>query len=396
MRVSTALLHQSAVDRMQAQQQALLRVQTQISSQQKYLSAADAPADWAAGMGIEQLLAQIDRYKSNAQTAQHRLALEENALSEANDVVARVRELTIQANSGSQTDATRTTIAQELRGLRDSMLAIANRDDGQGRYIFGGTRDASAPFTWTGTASNYAGDQQVRQLQIGNARSVADGDPGSEVFQRLRNGDGTVQVSAGSANTGGISVARFEVVDPSQYDGGTYTITFTGGSYEVYDASSTLIDSGPFLEGASIRVRGVDLRFANAPADGDSFTLAPSTQQDVFALIDGLADLVAGPQDTPAQRGAFQTALQQGLRELDRAEAHLLSFQTSAGIRLGNAEDAESTLEASSIDAESTLSGLRDLDIAEAASRLQQELLALQATQAAYAKVQGLSLFNYL
>lgn len=396
MRVSTSMLHQSAVDRMQSQQLALLRVQTQISSQQRYLSAAEAPADWAAALGIEDLIAQTQRFQANAQSAQHRLALEENALAEGIDVLTRVRELTIQANSGTQSDATRTSIAQELRGLRDAMLAVANRDDGQGRYIFSGTRDAVAPFTWTGTNGSYAGDQQVRTLQIGNARSVADGDPGSEVFQRLRNGDGTVQVSANATNTGGISIRSFGVVDASQWDGDTYTVTFTGGNYEVYDSSSTLIDSGAFVPGGAIRVRGVDLSFANPPVDGDSFTLEPSRQQDVFELIDRLATLVAGPQDTPAQRGAFQTALQQGLRELDRAEAHVLSFQTSAGIRLGNVEDAVSTLEASTIDAQSTLSQLRDLDLAEAATRLQQELLALQATQAAYTRVQGLSLFNYL
>ncbi|MEQ1439346.1 flagellar hook-associated protein FlgL [Fontimonas sp. SYSU GA230001] len=396
MRVSTAQLHQVAVSRMQSQQQALLRVQTQLSSQQKYLAAGDAPADWAAGLGIEQLIAQNERFKANASTARHRLALEENALGEGIDILRRVKELTIQANSGSQSDASRATIAQELRGLRDAMLGVANRDDGQGRYIFAGTNDGNLPFSWNGSSLNYGGDQQVRQLQIGNARSLADGDPGSEVFQRLRNGNGTIQVSASTTNTGGISLKTATIYDAAQYDGDTYTVSFIGGNYEVYDSSSTLVDSGPYTAGTAIRVRGFDLNFANDPVDGDSFTVAPSQQQDVVALIDRLANIIAAPQTSPAERGIVQTGIQQGLMELDRAEVHLLSFQTSAGIRLGNVEDAENTLDAATIDAQSTLSGLRDLDIAEAATRLQQQLLSLQAAQAAYVKVQGLSLFNYL
>ncbi|MFA5941917.1 MAG: flagellar hook-associated protein FlgL [Sinimarinibacterium sp.] len=396
MRVSTALLHQSAINRMQSQQLSLLRVQTQLATQQKYLSAADAPADWAAGMGIEDLLAQTERFQANAATAQHRLALEENALGEGIDILSRARVLAIQANSGSQSDSSRATIAQELRGLRDAMLAMANRDDGQGRYIFAGTDDGNAPFTWNGASLSYGGDQQVRELQIGNARSIADGDAGSEVFQRVRNGNGTYQVSASAGNTGGISLKTATVYDASQYDGDTYTVSFSGGNYEVRDSASVVVDSGAYTDGAAIRARGFELTFSNSPADGDSFTLQPSQQQDVVALLDKLANIVASPQGSASQRGIAQTGIQQALTELDRAEVHLLSFQTSAGIRLGNVEDTVDTLDAASIDAQSTLSGLRDLDIAEAATRLQQELLALQAAQSAYVKVQGLSLFNYL
>lgn len=396
MRVSTALLHQSGVDQIQRQQLALLRVQTQLATQQKYLSAADAPADWAAAMDLDQVIAQTERFRSNAATASHRLSLEENAVADGVDVLARVRELTIRANTSTQSAASRDAIAQELAGLRDEMLAIANRDDGQGRFLFAGTRDGDKPFTWNGSGMVYAGDQQVRELQIGNARSIADGDPGSEVFQRLRNGDGSVQVGASATNTGAISLSTQKIYDASLYDGDTYTVSFNAGNYEVRDSSSTLVASGAYSEGISIRARGFELSFTNAPADGDSFTLAPSQQQDIVALIDKAARLVGAPQDTPAQSGAVQTGLQQVLTELNAADAHLLSFQTSAGIRLANVEDAADTLDAVSLDAESTLSGLRDLDYAEAASKLQQELLALQAAQASYTKVQGLSLFNYL
>jgi flagellar hook-associated protein 3 FlgL len=43
-----------------------------------------------------------------------------------------------------------------------------------------------------------------------------------------------------------------------------------------------------------------------------------------------------------------------------------------------------------------TLSGIRDVNYAEAASRLSQQLLMLEAAQATFAKVQGNSLFNYI
>jgi flagellar hook-associated protein 3 FlgL len=43
-----------------------------------------------------------------------------------------------------------------------------------------------------------------------------------------------------------------------------------------------------------------------------------------------------------------------------------------------------------------TLSDLRDLDYAEALSRLSQQMFGLDAAQKAYAQTQNLSLFRYL
>ena len=43
-----------------------------------------------------------------------------------------------------------------------------------------------------------------------------------------------------------------------------------------------------------------------------------------------------------------------------------------------------------------TLSAVRDLDYAEALSRLSQELFGLDAAQQAFARAQNLSLFRYL
>lgn len=396
MRVSTALLHRLGVEQLQRQQQALLRTQTQLSTQQRMASAADGPADWTAAMGIDQLLAQRTQWQANARAAEHRLTLEENALAEGIDVLARVRELVIQANSATQSAQTRGMIAQELVDLRDQLMAIANRDDGQGRYLFAGSRDGASPFAWNGRSADYSGDEQVRQLPIGHDRLLAEGDAGSEVFMRLRTGNGVYAVAADDANTGAIHLRQVATYDAQLWDGGVYTLRFSGGSYEVRDASDAVIQSGAYSPGSAIRVRGVELAFAGTPADGDRFTLAPAQQQDVFALIDKLARLVAAAQDGPAARAAFQTGVQQALLELDTAEARLSSVRTGAGLRLAAAQQAQSALEADRIQAQSALSALRDVDIAEAASRLQQQLLAVQAAQAAYVRVQGLSLFDYL
>ena len=52
--------------------------------------------------------------------------------------------------------------------------------------------------------------------------------------------------------------------------------------------------------------------------------------------------------------------------------------------------------ESVNLQVQQNLSVINDLDYAEAVSRFEQQRLGLQAAQQAFAKVQGLSLFNYL
>lgn len=396
MRISTSMMHQTTLDSLQRQQQALLRTQTQLASQQRLASAADDPADWSSGMNLDRVIAQNTRYLDNAGHLGHRLGLEENALADANDVLSRVRELALQANAATQSPQSRDAIVQELDALREQMLGIANRDDGSGRYLFAGSRDGSTPFAWSGSHALYNGDETVRQLPIGASRSLAEADAGSDVFMRLPTGNGRFAVAADAANTGTLSLQNSVLLDAAAFAGDSYALNFNAGQYELRDGGGTLVASGAYTPGSAIQAQGMQLRFDGEPADGDRFTIEPSRSQDVLALIDKFARLVEGPQDTAGGRGAFHTGMQQGLAEVEAAQAHFLSMRSSVGVRLSAAEDAAASLQAAQVEAQTALSAVRDLDVAEAASRLQLQLVSLQAAQSSFVQVQGLTLFDYL
>ncbi|MGZ4994266.1 MAG: flagellin, partial [Methylobacter sp.] len=82
--------------------------------------------------------------------------------------------------------------------------------------------------------------------------------------------------------------------------------------------------------------------------------------------------------------------------DLDSALNSFLEARTSVGIRLNVLDDQESQNEKFVLDTKQTLSETQDLDYAEAISRFQLQSTALQAAQQTFAKVKGLSLFNYL
>ena len=66
------------------------------------------------------------------------------------------------------------------------------------------------------------------------------------------------------------------------------------------------------------------------------------------------------------------------------------------GVRLATIDSADASREAMDIDTASTLSDLQDLDYASALTKMNQQLVGLQAAQMSYSKISNLSLFNYL
>ena len=92
----------------------------------------------------------------------------------------------------------------------------------------------------------------------------------------------------------------------------------------------------------------------------------------------------------------FDSTLANSLKDIDSALVNFLQVRTSVGARLNALDDQESHNEKFIIDMQTTLSEVRDLDFAEAISKFNLENIALQAAQQAFAKVQNLSLFNFL
>jgi flagellar hook-associated protein 3 FlgL len=84
------------------------------------------------------------------------------------------------------------------------------------------------------------------------------------------------------------------------------------------------------------------------------------------------------------------------LTQLDSAIDVVLNTRSTIGARM-NAIDAQRNANDSfSLILQENRSSLEDLDYAEAVSRFEQQILALQASQQTFVKIEGLSLFNFL
>jgi flagellar hook-associated protein 3 FlgL len=398
MRVSNDTLRQVFLSSLEAAQRRAVETQEQVSSGRRVNTPSDDPVAAGRIAQLDASLARLDQYRANGVIARNQLGLEEEALASVIDNLQRVRELAVQANSDSLSTSDRLVIAKELRERRDGLLALANTTGADGHYLFAGYSENAQPFTnGAGGAAVYNGDQGQRVLQLSDARFVAVNDSGSQIFQRIPTGNGTFTLAAAGANAGSGVLGAGTVVNPSAWVRDTYAINFlTPTTYEVRDSGGALVASGAYSPSQAIAFRGIQVDLDGAPAAGDSFTVAPSAKRDVFATVDALIAALETSPSSPPGRTQLHNKVGQLLVDVDQATGHMIDARSEIGSRIRAVEDEATLSEDFGLQLTATLSELRDLDYAEALSRLSQQMFGLEAAQQAYARTQGLSLFRFL
>jgi len=191
MRIGTLHMFRQGINSIIDQQSKLFETQNQLATGKRINSPSDDPTGAAQLVGLSESSKITAQYQDNILAARTRLELEDTALGSVGDTLQRVRELTIQALNDTNNASDRAAIAAEVRQLADEVIGLANRKDGNGQFMFAGFQVLTTPFSEAppGTFS-YNGDQGQRQIQIGSARQIADGDSGQAVFMDIPDGGG--------------------------------------------------------------------------------------------------------------------------------------------------------------------------------------------------------------
>ncbi|MGR4897016.1 flagellar hook-associated protein FlgL [Stenotrophomonas sp. LARHCG68] len=396
-RISSSMIYDRSVALMQSKQSKLSHLEQQLSTGSKIVTAKDDPVGAGTAVGMDRMLAELEKLGANANTVQNRLGLQENALAQAGELLQRVSDLTIQANNASLSSDDRKAVSSELKSIKQQMLALANTTDGNGRYLFGGASDGDAPFTLSNGVVTYNGDQIQRKVEVAPGTFVSDAQPGSEIFLRIRTGDGTVDGSAAATNTGKGVLTDLSRDGSGSWDGSSYTVRFTAAdSYEIVDASNTVVSTGTYTSGDDITFGGLRMRIEGEPAAGDEFSAGQAQSRDVFSTIDRLVQALDMDVSTEAGRTAQQNGLQASLRDVSRAAELMIDARAAGGAQLKTIDDAASLREANTVTLKSSLSQLRDVDYAEAIGQYKLEGAALQAAQTIFTQMQSMSLFNMI
>ena len=384
----------SALDTLESN---LAQTQNQISSGLAYTLPSQDPSAAGTVDNYQQVLAQSQQYTANANSAQTGLNTEDTALTQMTSQLQSLRDLALQANSGTASTQNLAAIATQAQQIQASLLSLANTQNGNGEYIFAGYATQTQPFSLSATGATYSGDQGQPQVQIAAGQSVAAGDNGDTVFNQIKTGNGTFTASAAATNTGSGLIGATTVSNPSLYNGGTYSINFTAAnSYQVLNSANAVVSSGTYTSGQAISFDGLQVTLSGQPATNDSFSIAPSTNQSVFTTVQNLITALQTGASSPASQIQLNNTIAGVINNLDQALNNTSTVQAAVGGRLNSITTQLSVATSQQAQLTQSISSLQGLNYASAITSLDSQNTTLSAAMQAFTLTQGLSLFKFI
>ncbi len=167
----------------QAQQNQQTAVQ-EMSSGKSVNNLSDNPAAAAALVGNDALTSENDQFLTNISDVQGTLQAASSALNNAGQILTTAITVGAQGANGTVSAADRQALAQQVQGLQQEMLSLANTTY-QGVYVFGGTNVSAAPFAQDASSPSgvqYNGNSGVTSVEIAEGQSLQTNVAGNQLF----------------------------------------------------------------------------------------------------------------------------------------------------------------------------------------------------------------------
>lgn len=271
-----------------------------------------------------------------------------------------------------------------LAGAGAGQVRVEVRDNGGTVVPLEPNKGAFADIT-PGSAIEFNGieikTQETPPPQAGDTFQLDESDQTSILWtlQRAIDAMGMVDTSySAAADAGNASTAVLTLGNITEPGSGhifdDYRVDIlAGGQYEVYDSQGNLVD-GPadYTAANQIKFRGIELDIAGTPVAGDVFHIDRPVSQARVELVDGLLNEIKA-----------------GITSSDNVRSEMGARLNAVEVEL-NAQFRYQEI------TKATLADVEEIDIYEAVNNLESNKVGLQAAQQSFAKIQNLSLFNYI
>lgn len=424
MTVSTRLFSQQMLGRFERIEEELQLRQTKIASGEAITQASDDPMGAVRLSALTERTEQIGRYQANLDTARQRLSLGDTTLETADNILARVRELALNAATDTTSDGGLQAIRVELIEQRDALLSLANTRDTADQALFGGYATDRTPFAEGPDGRiRYEGDGGEHTLAASESMRIPTSVNGAEVFMQVETGDGVESVfdvidgliaaigTAGNFASAVTAPAEAEVnltiaADrmPREWN---FRLTGPAGSADI--SATVLSGALEDLHRAIAEAAGATGISATLSADGQRITLAAEGGQiGVSALrIEGVTRASADPRayleltaaDGGARIGRVAPEVQTIGAQLSKVTAAgdaIAVSRTTLGARLARAENQETVLAERLLLLQREVADLAVADLETVITELQTLLTNRDAARQAYSRVGQQTLFDFL
>lgn len=145
-RIPTLFAFERSLEAMNQRRAAMLQDQVQLSTGKTVNAPSDDPVAAAQAERIRSQLARFSLEGRMIGFAREMLSQAESTMAGVGDALQFARASLVAAGGGALGPSDRALIAQQLRGTREQLIALANSRDGVGGYVFGGQGAGSEPF----------------------------------------------------------------------------------------------------------------------------------------------------------------------------------------------------------------------------------------------------------
>lgn len=156
-------------------------IQTQLSTGRKLNKPSDDPVGITYSLRYRAELSTNDQYKKNVDSAVSWMDYNDTILGETNDVMQRLRELTVKASTGSNPQSALDSINEEVEQLKQQLVDIGNSQL-NGKYIFNGEKFTDKPYGNSLDPSADSTDPGQVNYTIGDSINMTVNLNGNEVF----------------------------------------------------------------------------------------------------------------------------------------------------------------------------------------------------------------------
>jgi flagellar hook-associated protein 3 FlgL len=187
LRIATSQVYDRNIFALQRNQTQLHQTQQQVASGRKLVVPSDDPVRAARSLELQQSQSVNRQFLENIGYAKDVLGLTNTRLTQMSDTLQYMRDKFVQAGNAALAASDRAAIAADLRSQLENLVGLANSQDGQGNYLFGGFKNDQPPIAFGDHDGNgltparyyYRGDANVKQMQVGSTRLIDANVPGS-------------------------------------------------------------------------------------------------------------------------------------------------------------------------------------------------------------------------
>jgi flagellar hook-associated protein 3 FlgL len=419
MRISSQQIFNIANNSMADANEAILHTQRQLSTGQRVLEPSDDPVASTKILSINEELATINQYRNNINIARNDLVVEEAVLDGVLNIIQRVQELAVQAgNTATLSESEYLSLSNEVDARLDELQSLLNTQNANGDYIFGGYKSLNEPFSGSiETGFRYNGDDGQKRIKIANNTFVAASDSGKAAFVDVESARPNINTYASQSNRSEppVEISIGTIVDRDAFDeffpedmvitfNEDTNITPAGKNFTITERSTgrVVLADQRYSEGVEVTANGVTFTLTGNPASatagqsGDRLFIDSTGKQDILTTMARFTQVMRNYDRSPESRETLESTIADTLDNLKNAQTSVLEITSEIGARFNTLDSTQELHFDADVVLQELRSELRDIDYAEASTRLSSQTLILQAAQTAFVRVTSLSLFNQL